>query len=59
MVVDLGRDYYHMSELELDGLAQKVRRGDMEEVLRLYEKEMKVRRVTRSVWGAADKIRAQ
>lgn len=41
MVVDLGRDYYHMSGPELERLGQKVRGGDMEPVLRLYENEMK------------------
>jgi nuclear-control-of-ATPase protein 2 len=41
MVVDLGRDYYHLSGTELEQLGQKVRGGDMEPVLRLYENEMK------------------
>lgn len=43
MVLDLGRDYYHLSGSALDALGEKVRNGDMEEVLRVYEKEMKVR----------------
>ncbi|WRT64668.1 uncharacterized protein IL334_001602 [Kwoniella shivajii] len=40
MVLDLGRDYYHLSGPQLDALGEKVRAGDMEEVLRVYEKEM-------------------
>lgn len=42
MVLDLGRDYYHMSPDQLTGLSAKIRAGDMEEVLRLYEKELQV-----------------
>jgi nuclear-control-of-ATPase protein 2 len=42
MVLDLGRDYYHLSGPELDALGQKVRSGDMEQVLRVYEQEMQV-----------------
>lgn len=42
MVLDLGRDYYHMSPPQLDELSAKIRGGDMEEVLRVYEKEMQV-----------------
>ncbi|OCF33869.1 hypothetical protein I316_04581 [Kwoniella heveanensis BCC8398] len=40
MVIDLGRDYYHLSGPALDALGDKVKSGDMEEVLRVYEKEM-------------------
>ncbi|WWC86785.1 uncharacterized protein L201_001664 [Kwoniella dendrophila CBS 6074] len=40
MVLDLGRDYYHLSGSELDALSVKIRNGDMEEVLRVYEKEL-------------------
>lgn len=40
MVLDLGRDYYHMSPPELNQLSTKIKAGDMEEVLRLYEKEL-------------------
>nr|ODN89520.1 hypothetical protein L203_02231 [Cryptococcus depauperatus CBS 7841] len=40
MVVDLGRDYYHLSGPALEALGEKVRAGDMENVLRVYEKEM-------------------
>ncbi|WVR04733.1 hypothetical protein IAU60_001744 [Kwoniella sp. DSM 27419] len=40
MVLDLGRDYYHLSGPALDALGDKIRSGDMEEVLRVYEKEM-------------------
>ena len=40
MVLDLGRDYYHMSEPQLENLGEKIRSGDMEQVLRVYEKEM-------------------
>ena len=44
MVKDLGRDYYHLSGPALDALGEKVKHGDMEEVLRVYEKELQVRR---------------
>lgn len=40
--MDLGRDYYKLSGPELDSLSAKVRSGDMEEVLRVYEHEMQV-----------------
>lgn len=43
MVMDLGRDYYHLSGPALDALGEKVKEGDMTEVLRVYEKEMQVR----------------
>jgi len=42
MVRDLGRDYYHLQGEELTALGEKVRSGDMEEVLRVYENELKV-----------------
>jgi len=42
MVLDLGRDYYHMNSTQLEGLGERIRGGDMEEVLRVYEKEMQV-----------------
>jgi len=42
MVLDLGRDYYKLSGSELEALGQKVRSGDMEQVLRVYEQEMQV-----------------
>lgn len=42
MVMDLGRDYYKLSGPALEALGDKVRTGDMEEVLRVYEKEMQV-----------------
>lgn len=50
MVLDLGRDYYKLSGPELDALGQKVRSGDMEQVLRVYEQEMQVSRLL----GVAD-----
>lgn len=40
MVLDLGRDYYHFTGPQLEALGAKVQAGDMEEVLRVYEKEM-------------------
>lgn len=43
MVMDLGRDYYKMSGQELDALGDRVKQGDMTEVLRVYEKELQVR----------------
>ena len=42
MVIDLGRDYYKLSGPALEALGEKVKSGDMEEVLRVYEKEMQV-----------------
>lgn len=42
MVLDLGRDYYNFSGPELARLGDRVRAGDMEEVLRVYEKELQV-----------------
>ena len=46
MVMDLGRDYYHLSGPELEALSQQVKQGDMQSVLKVYEKEMQVRRET-------------
>ena len=42
MVMDLGRDYYKLSGPQLDVLGQEVKRGDMQAVLKVYEKEMQV-----------------
>lgn len=38
--MDLGRDYYHLSGPQLQALGDRVKNGDMEEVLRVYEREM-------------------
>ncbi|ODN79548.1 hypothetical protein L202_03503 [Cryptococcus amylolentus CBS 6039] len=40
MVLDLGKDYYHLSGPALEALGEKVKTGNMEEVLRVYEKEL-------------------
>lgn len=40
---DLGRDYYKLSGPELEALGERVKSGDMEQVLRVYEQEMQVR----------------
>lgn len=42
MVLDLGRDYYHLDGPALDALKQRVNKGDMEDVLKVYEGEMRV-----------------
>lgn len=42
MVRDLGRDYYKLSGPELEALGERVKSGDMEQVLRVYEQEMQV-----------------
>lgn len=42
MVLDLGKDYYHMTPPQLEQLGAKIKAGDMEEVLRVYEKELQV-----------------
>jgi hypothetical protein len=42
MVLDLGKDYYHLSGQALTDLSGKVKAGNMEDVLRVYESEMKV-----------------
>jgi hypothetical protein len=49
MVMDLGRDYYHMSPSELNALGDKIKAGDMEDVLRVYEKELSARETAQSV----------
>jgi nuclear-control-of-ATPase protein 2 len=43
MVLDLGRDYYKLDGTALEALRAKVASGDMEEVLKVYEKELQVR----------------
>jgi nuclear-control-of-ATPase protein 2 len=42
MVLDLGRDYYKLSGPQLEDLGRSVKAGDMEQVLRVYEREMQV-----------------
>ena len=42
MVVDFGRDEYHLSGPELDVLTEKVRSGDLTTVLKAWEKDIKV-----------------
>ena len=42
MVLDLGRDYYHLSGPGLEALGEEVKKGDMQAVLRVYEKELQV-----------------
>lgn len=42
MVRDLGKDYYKLNGSELDALTERVKSGDMEQVLRVYEQEMQV-----------------
>jgi len=42
MVRDLGRDYYKLHGPELEALTDRVKSGDMEQVLRVYEQEMQV-----------------
>ena len=42
MVRDLGRDYYKLKGPELEALGERVKSGDMEQVLRVYEQEMQV-----------------
>ena len=49
MVVDFGRDEYKMSEEELRILANKVRVGDLTDVLRVWEKDIKVCSIVRRV----------
>lgn len=41
MVLDFGRDVYHLNDSELDALRIKVESGDMEEVLKAYENEIR------------------
>jgi hypothetical protein len=49
MVRDLGKDYYKLNGPELDALTERVKSGDMEQVLRVYEQEMQVRPLTRTL----------
>ncbi len=42
MVLDLGRDHFHLSGDALEELGRKVSDGNMEDVLKVYEAEMKV-----------------
>lgn len=42
MVLDLGKDHYHLQGDALTALGDKVRHGNMEDVLKVYEEEMKV-----------------
>ncbi|KAH8090542.1 ATP synthase regulation protein NCA2-domain-containing protein [Filobasidium floriforme] len=41
MVLDLGKDYYHLSDQGLSDLSAKVKAGNMEDVLKVYESEMR------------------
>ncbi|KAL1923533.1 uncharacterized protein VTP21DRAFT_8513 [Calcarisporiella thermophila] len=41
MVMNFARQHYHLSDAELDTIAQRVRDGDMSLVLRVYESEIK------------------
>lgn len=41
MVVDFGRDVYHLKGAQLDDLRAKVESGDMESVLKAYENEIR------------------
>lgn len=41
MVLDLGKDHYHLQGEALNALGEKVRHGNMEDVLKVYEAEMK------------------
>lgn len=43
MVLDLGRDHYHLSGAALEALGRKAMDGNMEDVLKVYEEEMRVR----------------
>lgn len=40
-MLDLGRDHYHLQGDALTALGEKVRHGNMEDVLKVYEAEMK------------------
>jgi hypothetical protein len=42
MVLDLGKDHYRLSGPALEALGRKVIQGNMEDVLRVYEEEMRV-----------------
>lgn len=41
MVMDLGKDYYHLDGAQLQELKKKVNAGDLESVLKVYESEMR------------------
>jgi nuclear-control-of-ATPase protein 2 len=41
MVVDFGRDVYKLDDAQLEALRAKVQSGDMEEVLKAYENEIR------------------
>lgn len=41
MVMDLGKDYYHMNDQQLEKLKDQVNAGDLESVLKVYESEMR------------------
>lgn len=41
MVLDLGRDYYHLDDAGLVALKKRVNKGDMDDVLKVYEGEMR------------------
>lgn len=41
MVLDLGRDYYHLDDAGLEALKARVNKGDMDDVLKVYEGEMR------------------
>lgn len=41
MVIDFGRDVYHLDDAQLADLRAKVEAGDMESVLKAYEKEIR------------------
>lgn len=43
MVIDLAKDKKHYSPDELANLSRRVREGDLTDVLKLYEEDMKVR----------------
>jgi nuclear-control-of-ATPase protein 2 len=42
MVLDLGKDHYRLSGPALEALGRKAIQGNMEDVLRVYEEEMRV-----------------
>jgi nuclear-control-of-ATPase protein 2 len=44
MVVDFSKELYGMDDEQLKLVASRVRDGDLSEVLRIYEKELKVSR---------------
>ena len=54
MVRDLGKDYYKLNGSELDALTERVKSGDMEQVLRVYEQEMQVCPLTRTLIAMSD-----